>query len=149
MLSTPSNYSSYMGIQAKYFVDKISEKCKNREFNLVEQNLSLNTAKVVSELISKNTHFVKLNLSRNLLKDEGAYFIAERLKKDTNIIHLDLSSNCLTKKGVKYLCDMLLTNITLISLNIKSYEGLNRNKLGTTGVIPIKEMLLKNKVGRN
>ena len=93
-----------------------------------------------------NDHFIKYNLSKNMLKDEGAYFIAEVLKHDRKIIHLDLSSNCLTKAGIKTLCDMLLVNKTLVSLNIKSFEGLNRNKIGAAGVAPIKNMLRKNKV---
>lgn len=93
-----------------------------------------------------NKHFIKFNLSKNLLRDEGACLLSEALKRDTQIIHLNLASNCLTRIGVGYLCEMLKTNKTLVSLNINSFEGLNRNKIGAHGVGPLRDMLKKNKV---
>ena len=142
------NDVDYMPIQAKYFVDKFSRECKHRVLHFIEQNMSKNCAKIISFLIRKNHHFIKVNLSRNILKNEGVKHLAYALKSDTQIIHLDVSSNALSDKGIGYLCDMLMTNNTLISLAINSYEGLNRNKVSSNGLVPIRNVLRKNKVSK-
>ena len=129
MNSCPNSFHSYMPIQAKYFVDKFKQECINRELKFIELSMGVNCAKMIASVLHDNNHFVKINLSKNVLKNDGAKYLAHVLKRDKNIIDLDLSSNALTDKGIQYLCDMLLVNNTLISLKINSYEGLNRNKL--------------------
>jgi hypothetical protein len=62
------------------------------------------------------------------------------------IIHIDLSSNDIGPDGAKVLFEVLETNCTLISLTLRSYEGLNRNRIGAKGVECLRHVLKKNKV---
>lgn len=143
-----NNDQSYLPIQAKYFVDKFAVECKHREIKFVEQNMGINCSKLLSVLIRENNYFTRVNLSKNIIKSEGVRYISNALKRDKRIIHLDLSSNGLSDKGIAYICDMLKVNNCLISLCIKSYEGLNRNKLSSQGLVPLKEVMIRNKVRR-
>jgi Ran GTPase-activating protein (RanGAP) involved in mRNA processing and transport len=108
--------------------------------------MGINCAKMIAALIEENDHFVKITLSKNVIRDEGAKYLAHALIKDKKILELDLSSNGLTDKGIKYLCEVLLNNYTMISLKINSFEGLNRNKITQQGMLAVKEVLQKNKV---
>lgn len=63
-----------------------------------------------------------------------------------NFLDLDLASNNITEKGVAIICDALQKNNTLISLSLKSFEGLNRNKVASKGCDHIGKYLYKTKV---
>lgn len=65
-----------MPIQAKYFVDKFKQDCINRELRFIELSMGVNCAKMIAALIEENDHFVKITLSKNVLRDEGAKYLA-------------------------------------------------------------------------
>lgn len=104
------------------------------------------SAKLIAETLIQNGEFIKLELGKNNLADDGIQAIAYLVGQNKNFIHLDVSSNNLTEAGVKSLADALMANNTLISLSLKSFEGLNRNKVGPKGCGHLKKLLTKTKV---
>jgi hypothetical protein len=56
-----------------------------------------------------------------------------------------LSSNDIGEEGAVAIFQVLYHNNTLISLNLKSYEGLNRNKLSPKGVAILADVLKQNR----
>ena len=104
------------------------------------------SAELIRELLKYDEEFIKLEFGKNNLMDEGVLVLSELLATNKNLIHLDISSNNITEKGVKYLTDVLVSNKTLVSLSLKSFEGLNRNKIGQKGCEHLKKLLTKTKV---
>jgi Ran GTPase-activating protein (RanGAP) involved in mRNA processing and transport len=131
--------------QSNFFVGKFKVACVDRTFDLTEHNIGPITAKVIDQVLLDNPNFLKLELGKNNLADEGVIPIAHLLANNKHIIHADLSSNNITDEGVKILSEALMQNNTLISLSLKSYEGLNRNKVGGKGCVHLKKLLLKTK----
>jgi Ran GTPase-activating protein (RanGAP) involved in mRNA processing and transport len=138
---------SYLQNQAKYFIDKIKLSTQGKNFNLSDQSLGLYSAQLLNSILKNNNHFLKLDFGKNNFGDEGVKFISEVLLFNRNIIHVDFSSNNLTEQGIKTICDAVGQNNTLISLNLKSFEGLNRNKVGAKGSVHLKKLLGRTKVG--
>ena len=134
------NCVDYMGVQAKYFVDKFNKYSVNGHFNLAEQNMSVNCANFIAKILQDNDYFTHIEFGKNDFRDRGATIIAEALLENDSIIHVDLSSNDIGQEGAKAIFSILPENNTLISLNLKSYEGLNRNKLGPRGVEPLAQI---------
>lgn len=88
----------------------------------------------------------KINLARNNIGDEGAHIIADALCEVQSVVSLDLSSNSITSEGGALLIDLLKYNYSVIDLNLaSSNEGLNRNTLGSAGVLPLRHTLKVNK----
>ena len=139
------NCVEYMGIQAKYFVDKFNKFSTNGKLFLQEQNMSVNCANYIRKLLLNNDYFTHLELAKNNFRDRGCKKLAKALLRNDSIIHVDLSSNDIGEVGATKLFNILRHNNTLISLNLKSYEGLNRNKLGPNGVKVLSEVLAENR----
>ena len=139
--------TSYLESQAKFFIDKFKISCVDNVFNFIEHNAGPVSAKLISEVLDQNFYFSKLELGKNNLGDEGLGWIARLVARNPNIIHLDVSSNSITEEGVQILVDSLSNNNTLISLSLKSFEGLNRNKVGPKGCKHLKKLLQGSEVG--
>lgn len=138
---------SYLESQAKFFIDKFKVSCVDNIFNFIEHNAGAISAKLISEVLEHNSYFSKLELGKNNLGDEGLGWIARLVARNPNIIHLDVSSNSITEEGVQILVESLAHNNTLISLCLKSFEGMNRNKVGPKGCKHIKKLLQGTQVG--
>lgn len=134
-----------MGIQAKYFVDKFNKFSTNGKLFLQEQNMSVNCANYITKILLNNDYFTHLELSKNNFRDRGCIILSEALLRNDSIIHVDLSSNDIGEEGATAIFNVLRTNNTLVSLNLKSFEGLNRNKLGPKGVESLSVFLRENK----
>lgn len=109
-------------------------------------NIGVISARIIAEILAGNDEFIRLQLGKNNLTDEGLDPLFQLLQVNKNIIHIDLASNNLTEEGVKIVSEYLMKNNTLISLVLKSYEGLNRNKIGPKGCAHLKKYLTKTKV---
>jgi Ran GTPase-activating protein (RanGAP) involved in mRNA processing and transport len=140
---------SYLQNQAKYFIDKIKLSTQGKNFNLSDQSLGLYSAQLFNSILKNNNHFIKMDLGKNNFGDEGVKFISEILLFNRNIIHADFSSNNLTEQGVRTICDAVGQNNTLVSLNLKSFEGLNRNKIGAKGSVHLKKLLGRTKASHS
>ena len=111
-----------------------------------DQNLGVISARAIAQLLVDNQEFNRLQLGKNNLGDEGVDAISQLVTLNKNYIDLDLASNNITERGVGILCEALQRNNSLISLSLKSFEGLNRNKLSTKGCEHLAKLLHKSKV---
>lgn len=113
---------------------------------MTEHNISILSARLIAQTLATNDEFIKLELGKNNLTDEGLDAICQLLQVNKNIIHLNVASNNLTEEGARIISEYLVNNNTLISLCLKSFEGLNRNKVGPKGCSYLKKYLTKTKV---
>lgn len=113
---------------------------------MTEHGIGTVTAKTIAQVLLSNDEFIKLELGKNNLTDEGLASICQLLLTNRHIIHLNVASNNLTEESAKIISETLLNNNTLISLSLKSFEGLNRNKIGPKGCAYLKKYLTKTKV---
>lgn len=137
---------SYLESQAKFFVEKFKVSCGDKVFDMTEHNIGLITARAIEQILATNDEFIKLELGKNNLSDEGLFSICRLLMVNKNIIHLNVSSNNLTEESTRIIAETLTDNNTLISLSLKSFEGMNRNKIGPKGCSYLKKYLAKTKV---
>lgn len=116
---------------------------------MTEHNIGTISAKTISDILASNDEFIKLELGKNNLTDEGFFSICQLLMTNKNIIHLNVASNNLTEDSARMISETLINNNTLVSLSLKSFEGLNRNKIGAKGCTYLKKYLTRTKVGDN
>lgn len=103
-------------------------------------NLGINSAKVLAILIQEND-ISHLQVNRNQINDNGVEILSRVLQINKSLIHVDLAQNELSSNGALFLFDALQKNESVISLDMGSYDGLYRNKLGTTGLKMLKHIL--------
>ena len=80
-------------------------------------------AKILMKPEEKNI-VAKIDLSKNLIGDEGAKIIGEALCSVQSVISLNLCSNSISPAGGAELIKLLVYNYSLIDLNLSSHEGL-------------------------
>ena len=139
------NEVEYIPSQALKFLEKFKQNSKLKKFELRELNLGLESAKIIYKILSKNSHFIKLEFEKNSFSDLGTIILADALRTTQSVIHVNLCSNDIGPEGAQALFGCLLENTTIISLDLSSKEGLNRNRLGTQGVESLEWILQKNK----
>lgn len=135
-----------LDMQANRFVEKIKSTCKHRVFSLREMQLGLESAKAISKILSENFYFTHVDISKNNFGDKGIAILTEGIAKNSTIVKLNIASNALSPKGADLVFSSLLNHKSLAFLNISSFEGLNRNRLGTTGVTTLEKVLGQNPV---
>lgn len=86
-----------------------------------------------------NTSLKKLNLSSNLLEEEGLDTLSLNLITNKTILSLNLSGNLINNAGISKLSAFLVDNINLNILD------LSKNKFGDTGMVDFSENLRVNK----
>ncbi len=110
--------------------------------------MGINAAKIIAHILLRSEErdeVAKLCLARNNIGDEGAQILGEALCQVHSVVSLDLSSNSITSEGGALLIDLLKYNYSVIDLNLaSSNEGLNRNTLGSAGVLPFRHTLKVN-----
>ena len=111
----------------------ISDGLKSNN-TLLELNISYNSiaynckgTKNITEFIQVNTALKKLDLSHNVLSDDGATVISSFLKCNNSLLGLNISYNNITYKGTKNITESIQVNTTLknldLSHNILSDDG--------------------------
>jgi Leucine Rich repeat len=113
------------------------ESCKthffDRKFDMRHSGLGPESAKKIGEILKGNNEFAYINLSKNLLKDEGVYKICKQVSKSLSIVHFDISSNEISPEGIESLLGLFMNHMSLVSLDLSSHEGLHRNRLAVLG----------------
>ena len=126
---------------AQRFKEYCQRMCNNRKLILPSFNLGLCAAKEISHILSVNKNIVHINLSKNLLKDEGVEEIMRQVKHSYSIIHLDLQQNNITSKGAKKIFKGLISNNSVISLKVGNIDNIQKNKIGLKAVPKLVELV--------
>eukprot|EP00928_Gymnodinium_smaydae_P005275 TRINITY_DN11806_c0_g1_i3.p1 TRINITY_DN11806_c0_g1~~TRINITY_DN11806_c0_g1_i3.p1 ORF type:complete len:943 (+),score=156.66 TRINITY_DN11806_c0_g1_i3:2866-5694(+) len=139
------------GIQAtedrqRRFAEYLYKRCASSWFTLHDSGAGPECTKGVVLALALNENLTSLNLSCNLVRDEGAGVIAKLLPEQRALVHLDLSSNDITGAGAGAIFEALLLNRSLTDLNLSSQPGAMRNRLTSTCSKALEEMLMTNPV---
>lgn len=128
------------------FLNFCSKSFADRSMGLNENGLGIESIKVISRILLKNSYFCRLNLSKNSIGEQGLYYLARVLKKNTSIISVDISSNDIGIEGSSNFFDILRDSESIVSISIASLEGLHRNRLGILGAEAVSNYLRYNRV---
>ena len=74
-----------------------------------------------------------LDLSKNLLRDEGISLIAKAISQNITLASLKVANNEITFKGLSVLCDSLKNNTALVELDLSNKDALNKNRFTWQG----------------
>ncbi|ESO09630.1 hypothetical protein HELRODRAFT_148066, partial [Helobdella robusta] len=86
--------------------------------------ITLGGASKIADLLKQNTNLQTLDLSFNLISDEGAVNIAQALALyNTNLIKLSVVKNELTGKGLCSLAQCLFNNQTLQEMYVTGNQA--------------------------
>ena len=97
------------------------------------------TIKILVDAINNNVTLQKLNLSHNIIFDNGFSFFNNCLKKNNTLHELNLSRNNITDETIKGLAEVIQVNTTLKVLDI------SKNLISREGVLKILEACTKHK----
>ena len=97
------------------------------------------TIKILVDAINNNVTLQKLNLSHNIIFDNGFSFFNNCLKKNDTLLELNLSRNNITDETIKGLAEVIQVNTTLKVLDI------SKNLISREGVLKILEACTKHK----
>ncbi|CAF1021139.1 unnamed protein product [Adineta steineri] len=116
---------SNMATVIKYGINE--KKCKS--LNLWGNRFTYKSITILANVLGGNTTLRELDLSHNLLTDQGVEIISHFLSLNTCAIKdLDLSGNDITDNGAQYLANMLTKNQTL------KFLSLNKNQITDYGL---------------
>lgn len=62
------------------------------------------------------------------------------------MVHLSLASNEICNDGMISIFKGLTQNQSVISLNVSTIEGMARNRVSTSGIVALKNLLITNKI---
>ena len=113
-------------------------KCNNLlELNISHNNITNKAIKNITEFIQVNTTLKKLDLSYNILSDDGATLISSCLKCN-NLLELNISHNGITDKGTKEIAEAIEISLTLQNIDI------SRNHISVEGLVYFMEAVKNN-----
>lgn len=127
--------------QFSRFQDYCLQNITKRRFSIPDSGLSLHSARVIAKLVGNNFNFAYVNLSRNMLRDEGVVLLVTLLGSCVNLVHLDVSSNDVSPVGAQKTLSVLSSHKSLTSLDFSSHEGLHRNRLNLPGAESLRDYL--------
>ena len=113
----------------KEYVNEITESLRNNTKlqSLKLKNMTKEGVELIFEIIRTNKALQKLDLSNNILSDNGAVTIGDAIKINNTLVELNISHNNMTSKGTKNITEAIQMNTTLkkldISNNILSDDG--------------------------
>eukprot|EP00986_Skeletonema_menzelii_P003606 scaffold1131_cov87-Skeletonema_menzelii.AAC.2 len=101
----------------------VLERIRSKEPNLTELNLhgmgiGPNDTDAIMEALAGNVYLRKVDLSSNMIDDDGVSALSLALADDTSITHLCLADNRITSIGAEYLLCTLDTNTTIVDVDL-------------------------------
>ena len=109
----------------KEYVDEITESlCNNTNLQSLKlQDITEEGIELIFDIIAANKGLQKLDLSNNMLADDGAVNISGCLIKNKTLLELSISHNDITNQGTEYIIEAIKVNVTLKKLDL-SYNTL-------------------------
>jgi Ran GTPase-activating protein (RanGAP) involved in mRNA processing and transport len=130
----------------KRFFEFLDKNLRNRSINFIENRLGHLSADQIGNIILTDKHFCRLELSKNFLGDLGIKVLAKKICHNRSLIHVDISSNEIRAEGANFFFKLLKDHESIISIDISSHEGFNKNRIGSFGVAPVREVLKHNQI---
>lgn len=119
--------------QEQKFIVNFLNAVQGRTIDLNGSGLGKYSARVIADVLIRNSNYSRVILSNNNLADDGCEEIARMLRSNLSIIHLDISGNNLTPEGAARFFKKLIRNQGLISLDISSQDRMSKNRIGAKG----------------
>ena len=126
------------------FEEYTKSKCKNRNVDLSECFIGINSIIIISSILFNSDRIARLNLTRNNLGDNGVKILINSIKNSHSLVSLNITSNSISHKGGDVIFGELTHQQSIIDLNVSSIEGTNRNRLTADGIRNIEQFLKKN-----
>jgi len=77
----------------------------------------------ITEALKTNESLKEIDLSGNLIKEQGAKYVSEALKINKMITSINLGGNQLRVEGAKHISEALKVNQTITSINLQGNES--------------------------
>jgi len=100
----------------------IKNQFKNESASFNCYDIGDEGAKVISELLAKNSKVKELKLTKTNIGDEGASFIFKALETNNSISNFNISKNVLTDKSIDSILNFLKNNKIVKTFNIASNQ---------------------------
>ena len=128
------------------FKNYCNSKCRNRNVDLSENFLGLNSIKFLSNFLYNSDKIAKLNLSKNNLGDTGIKMLINAIKDSKTLIMLNIASNGITFIGGDFIFKNMFNQQSIIDFDISTIDGSNknRNRLTYSGIKDIIQFLSEN-----
>jgi hypothetical protein len=131
------------------FIEKpyIHKELYTGTLKLDNLGLSLESAKTLRMIMKNNFKVKRLELGSNNLGDEGVKVVmgifkgGQKSGNQSSVIHLGLGSNRLKDQGMIEVFDSLKGNQTLVSLDVSAKDRSKLNKIETTGLWHLSNLL--------
>ena len=128
------------------FEKNILSKSFHKVFSMETSTLGPKCAKVIRRILFDSRKFSVLLLSGNSFGDEGAKELSDVIKYLPNLIYVDLSANLIEDEGMEAIFDAMRRNKNIYSFAIGSKTGVNRNNIGTRASRSLSAMLADNSI---
>ena len=106
-------------------LDKILDRVRHNDprltdLDLQNMDIGLNDIGRIVDAMSKNSHLQNVNLSRNMIDDDGVSTLSLALAENTllSITHLSLANNRITSIGAEYMLCSLENNATILDVDL-------------------------------
>jgi NAD(P)-dependent dehydrogenase (short-subunit alcohol dehydrogenase family)/Ran GTPase-activating protein (RanGAP) involved in mRNA processing and transport len=148
-LDLVSNEIGIVGIRALCEALKQRQCAPIQALYLCGNNLGVEGATVIAELLRAETSIEGLFLSANHFGDEGARIIADALQENQRLLTLSMASNDIGARGAQALCEALKKNKTLTTLDLGFAPSTyviheQPNRIEDEGVVFLVDLLQKN-----
>merc|ERR1719189_2023275 len=125
--------------EAKQLTDEVVEEdMKKKSLPYKERALDDDTMDGLAFFLQRNATLTKVDLSNNVIGDEGMQFLSRAFNVNTVVKTLNLNGNKIGDKGAEYCSDSLKQNSSLTSLDLSD------NDIKIKGAQSIAEALEKN-----
>ena len=121
----------------KQYVNEITESLQNNTKLQSLKLLNITKEGVIKPIFEVNA-LQKLDLSSNILSDDGAVTISDGLKSNNTLQELNISHNNITNKGTKRIAEAIQINSTLQNINI------SKNHISIEGLVHFMEAVKNN-----
>ena len=124
----------------RYFRHVLKRRSSLKAISFEHNNITARYAEKLSKMLVVNSDLLSLNLSRNLLRDEGLGFLIQGLKGNSTLKQLDISYNDITSVGLQHLAIFLQTR----DANIERLD-ISGNTAEAEGLVEILNAIKNNK----
>ncbi|OHS95774.1 hypothetical protein TRFO_38103 [Tritrichomonas foetus] len=133
-------------IAEQKFLEQFINSLQIKSLKFGRLGLGPGAIRALLQIIWDQKKYVFMDLSMNRLTDSGAILLAEYIQSNPPIIYLDLRSNNIMVDGAIALFQALEQNDRIVSIDMSVIDGIDRNRIGTSGCQVLAELLKSNEI---